>query len=80
MNTTVMMGGEPVTYVEMIPDLIPPGRVLVHNTVRTRFPQHPPGSYGSRAWLADAGPRYVRCRCGWAPHLQHYRVNPAEVA
>jgi hypothetical protein len=56
----------------------PPGWILAHNHVRPEgFPNAYVGQDGFRAWFArpDTSSNYVRCRCGWAPHLgTHYRV------
>jgi hypothetical protein len=57
----------------------PPGWILAHNQVRpTGFPKVTVEQDGFRAWFArpDTSSNYVRCRCGWAPHLgTHYRVR-----
>ena len=61
-------------YLDTLPDAIPPGRVLVHNTVR---PAPRLGFRGFRAWLTppDAA-RLDVCDCDWARELgQHYRVK-----
>ena len=55
---------------------IPPGRIVVHNSVR---PAHRVGTNGFRVWLgklSDPAIEYEVCPCGWAPHLgTHYRVK-----
>ncbi len=60
-------------YLFKMPKAIPPGRVLVHNSVR---PTRRLGSRGFRAWLAspDLPPGLQPCKCGWAPELgEHYQ-------
>lgn len=62
-------------YVSTIPPEVLPGKVLVHNVTPPSPLQPPNGLNGFRAWLAEPGPRWVRCDCGWAPHLpEHYRT------
>jgi hypothetical protein len=57
-------------YLTKPPRFLPIGKVLVHNHVNSR-----PGSRGFRAWLDDPNEQYEVCTCGWAPHLEHYRVK-----
>ncbi len=52
------------------PRFLPIGKVLVHNHVKSRL-----DSRGFRAWLADPDEKYEICICGWAPHLEHYKVK-----
>jgi hypothetical protein len=64
-------------YLERLPVMIPPGRVLVHNNV---LPTRRLGSRGFRAWLNDSTEGLEVCPCGWAPELGvHYRVVRAGV-
>ncbi len=59
-------------YLLVIPDEVPPDRLLVHNGVR---PTRRLGLRGFRAWLAPLDERLVVCDCGWAPEAgMHYRV------
>jgi len=57
---------EPDDYVSSIPETIPPGKVLVHNSVtRAIEPRRRPGTRGFRAWLQAPDPdRLEVCRCG----------------
>ena len=60
-------------YISELPDAIPPGRILVHNSVR---PAKRMGYRGFRAWLSFPKPKYVICDCKWASNLgEHYRVG-----
>jgi len=60
-------------YISELPDAIPPGRILVHNSVR---PAKRMGYRGFRAWLSFPEPKYVICDCKWASNLgEHYRVG-----
>jgi hypothetical protein len=57
----------------VIPEIVPAGKVLVHNQVRhdvfTR-----PGTSGFLAWLDVPSRSYVVCNCGWAKKAgKHYR-------
>jgi hypothetical protein len=69
-----MTGQDPTAeHLVKLPASIPPGRVLVHNSVR---PTRRLGSRGFRAWLADPADRYEPCDCGWASELgEHHRVR-----
>ena len=62
------------TYLFTLPKMVPPGRVLVHNTVR---PTRRLGSRGFRAWLSVPDPeRLDVCGCDWAPELgRHFRIR-----
>ena len=67
-----------VFYLDQLPVVIPPGKALVHNSVR---PTRHLGVRGFRAWLVDAadysGGRRVMCDCGFASELgTHYRMQP----
>ncbi len=60
-------------YLKKIPQQVPAGRVVVHNTVR---PTRHLGSRGFRAWLDVPSPEIEVCPCGWASELGvHYRVK-----
>jgi len=60
-------------YIADLPDAIPPGRILVHNSVR---PAKRLGYRGFRAWLSFPEPKCVICDCKWASNLgKHYRVG-----
>jgi hypothetical protein len=61
-------------YLDRLPTSLPPGQVLVHNTVR---PTRRLGSRGFRAWLAPiAATGLEACDCGWARELgQHFRFS-----
>jgi hypothetical protein len=63
-------------YLDRLPSVIPPGKALVHNSVRATGQL---GTRGFRAWLVDDGDarnaRRVVCDCGFAPELgTHYRM------
>jgi prophage regulatory protein len=59
-------------YLLALPDVIPRGRVLVHNNLR---PTRRLGWRGFRAWLSPPGDQLSVCACGWAPELgQHFIV------
>jgi hypothetical protein len=60
-------------YVPKIPRAVPPGRVLVHNPVRTIWVNQEQGRNGFRFWLSEPSDRWTRCDCGWAPHLPETR-------
>jgi hypothetical protein len=61
-------------YLGKLPDVILPGKVLVHNQVR---PTRRLGSRGFRAWLSKPDPTKLEvCDCGLAPELdEHFRVK-----
>jgi len=62
-----------MTYLQCLPEAIPEGQFLVHNSVR---PMHPLGSQGFRAWLQAQHEHLKPCHCGWSPELgTHYRVK-----
>jgi hypothetical protein len=62
-----------MTYLQRLPEAIPEGQFLVHNSVR---PTHPLGSHGFRAWLQAQDEHLEPCDCGWTPELgTHYRVK-----
>jgi len=62
-----------MTYLQRLPEAIPEGQFLVHNSVR---PTHPLGSQGFRAWLQAQDEHLEPCDCGWTPELgTHYRVK-----
>jgi len=62
-----------MTYLQCLPEAIPEGQFLVHNSVR---PMHPLGSHGFRAWLQARDEHLEPCDCGWSPELgTHYRVK-----
>jgi len=66
-------------YLDRLPATIPPGKLLVHNSVR---PQRQLGLNGFRAFLIKADGRWrgrcEPCDCAWAPKLgQHYRTSSA---
>ena len=60
-------------YLTRLPDVIPEGRVLMHNRVQ---PTARLRSRGFRAWLSAPDPQGLEaCDCGWAPKLgRHFRV------
>jgi hypothetical protein len=58
-------------YLTRLPAAVPPGRVLVHNTVR---PARRLGTRGFRAWLEPPNESLTVCDCCWAPELGvHFR-------
>ena len=59
-------------FLSRIPESVPVGKIIAHNTVRrTRRG----GTRGARFWLAEPSPRYEVCSCEWAPELGlHYRI------
>lgn len=60
-------------YLTKLPGEIPPGQIVVHNSVR---PTRRLNSRGFRAWLDAPADQYVLCDCGWGPELgDHYRVQ-----
>jgi len=62
-----------MTYLQRLPEAIPEGQFLVHNSER---PTHPLGSHGFRAWLQVQDEHLEPCDCGWTPELgTHYRVK-----
>ena len=66
------------TYVSGIPNSIPKGRILVHNSMRPEGPG--PGAVSGasafRAWLDELDIYHIRCECGWAPlRGAHYRLK-----
>jgi hypothetical protein len=59
-------------YLFRLPAAVPPGRCLVHNTVR---PARRLGTRGFRAWTQTDTNDLEPCPCEWAPELgPHYRV------
>ena len=62
-----------MTYLQHLPEALPEGQFLVHNSVP---PAHPLGSHGFRAWLQAQDEHLEPCDCGWTPELgTHYRVK-----
>jgi hypothetical protein len=62
-----------MTYLQRLPEAIPEGQFLVHNSVP---PTHSLGSHGFRAWLQAQDEHLEPCDCGWTPELgTHYRVK-----
>ena len=62
-----------MAYLQRLPEAIPEGQFLVHNSAR---PTHPLGSHGFRAWLQVQDEHLEPCDCGWTPELgTHYRVK-----
>src|SRR5215471_10569872 len=62
-----------MTYLQRLPEAIPEGQFLVHNSAP---PMRPLGSHGFRAWLQAQDEHLEPCDCGWSPELgTHYRVN-----
>jgi hypothetical protein len=62
-----------MTYLQRLPEALPEGQFLVHNSVP---PAHPLGSHGFRAWLQAQDEHLEPCDCGWTPELgTHYRVK-----
>jgi hypothetical protein len=53
-----------MTYLQRLPEAIPEGQFLVHNSVR---PTHPLGSHGFRVWLQAQDDHLEPCDCGWTP-------------
>ena len=69
------MSVEEFDYLSAVPRSAPPGKIVVHNSLR---PTMRLGVRGFRAWLAEPSPDYEACSCDWAPHLSvHYRVVTA---
>ena len=60
-------------YLSSVPQSVPSGKIVAHNTVRhTRRL----GSRGFRAWLAESSSEYEVCPCKWAPELGvHYTIK-----
>ena len=52
--------------------VVPPNRVLVHNSVR---PARRQGVRGFRFWFQAPSPRLEPCDCPWANGRQHFRVR-----
>ena len=66
------MSVEELDYLSAVPQSVPSGKIVVHNSVR---PTVRLGKRGFRVWLAEPSPAYVVCPCEWASHLSvHYRV------
>ena len=62
-----------MTYLQRLPEAIPEGQFLVHNS---EPPMRPLGSHGFRAWLQAQDEHLEPCDCGWTPELgAHYRVK-----
>jgi hypothetical protein len=62
-----------MTYLQRLPEAIPKGQFLVHNSAR---PTDPLGSQGFRAWLQAQDEHLEPCDCAWTPELgTHYRVK-----
>jgi len=62
-----------MTYLQRLPEAIPEGQFLVHNSAP---PMRPLGSHGFRAWLQAQDEHLEPCDCGWTPELgMHYRVK-----
>ncbi len=58
------------TYLTQLPERVPEGQVLVHNSV---WPRQRLNADGFRAWLQAPAENLVLCRCGWARELgEHY--------
>ena len=58
---------------QRLPEAIPEGQFLVHNSMR---PTHPLGGHGFRAWLQARDEHLEPCDCGWTRELgTHYRVK-----
>jgi mRNA interferase MazF len=70
-NKDLAMAG--IKYVQRLPDTVPTGCVLVHNSVR---PTRRLDLNGFRAWLQSRSDRLELCPCSWATELgEHYRVR-----
>jgi len=67
-------------YLRRLPESVPAGKVLVHNSVRTTG-RLSFGLRGSRSWLQPPDPeRLELCDCTWASELgPHYRVRREHV-
>lgn len=64
-------------YLDTLPDVIPAGKVLVHNHATV---QHPLNMGGFRAWLSPKrnALNLVPCSCSWVKSLGvHYRIGHA---
>jgi|SRR6516164_7393359 hypothetical protein len=59
-------------YIPYVPRKVAEGWYFVHNRV---IPQYPIGANGFRVWLTNDRSRLVKCSCGFAPELTHYRVK-----
>ena len=66
-------------YLRRLPDVVPVGRVLIHNHV---LPTRRLGSRGFRAWLAPSNaPQLEVCACTWASELgRHFRPRRVKSA
>jgi hypothetical protein len=62
-------------YLSRLPAAVPPGQILVHNTVSS---SRRLGSRGFRAWLDKPSETVEPCDCGWLAELgPHYRIKRA---
>ncbi len=62
-----------IDYLSVLPQLVPNGKVLVHNQVSPV--SLIPDMRGSRCWLQNPSGRLEPCDCDWAPGLGvHFRV------
>jgi hypothetical protein len=62
-------------YLSRLPAAVPPGQILVHNTISS---SRRLGSRGFRAWLDKPSETVEPCDCGWLAELgPHYRVKRA---
>jgi hypothetical protein len=60
-------------YLSRLPAAVPPGQILVHNTISS---SRRLGSRGFRAWLDKPSETVEPCDCGWLAELgPHYRVK-----
>ena len=58
------------TYLTQLPERVPEGQMLVHNSV---WPRQQLGANGFRAWLQTPAENLAVCRCGSARELgEHY--------
>jgi hypothetical protein len=61
-----------MNYLTTLKDVVPPGRVVVHNTVRPSIRLRL-GWRGFKAWHQKLNDTLVVCNCGWAPKFgTHY--------
>jgi len=76
-----------MNYVSKIPETLPPGEILVHNSIRPAANEEETlGLNGFRAWIEPYdSKKHIRCRCRFAGlncygHPHYRRVRKAAKA
>jgi hypothetical protein len=68
-----------MSYLTTLNDVIPAGRVVVHNRVRPSMRERL-GSRGFRAWHQKPDDNLVVCGCGWAPKFGIHYITKLNAA